>query len=237
MKNIFLTALIVTPMIANADNWSTPTGATPSGLTIASREELGIPEQLKKEEIIRSQAMEQQGYVEVENRYARYLLGLMRRAPAEIKSYRGTANVGDTHLKKTADEIKLSFDFKAIPVDSKNIIGYAPIGGYIKTPREGWTGIKTFFDGKDLGICAYEYTDLALSHGAVLMEKKSIKYYVNNKPAFVSAEGNRSSGYSYSVTWYNNIKVSRLDCATQTFQKGLTDKMMALAKKIDFTIF
>jgi hypothetical protein len=237
MKNIFLlTALLSSSLMSYAEESAYPVTqpfALTHSLTIVSEKELKVPKELQQQTLKTQQEMKQKGYHETNNRYAQFLLGLKRTATDEIRAYRGTQNVADTHLKQNLQDIKLAFEFKALPIDNKNIIGYAPIGSYVKLPKEGWNGIKVFFEDKDLGMCAYEFTDLNLSNGGVMLTKEYTKYIVNNKPTFILVEGNDNSGFVYTVTWYNSIKVSTVDCATQKSQKGLTDKILEIAKKID----
>ena len=234
MKKILLRSLFIIPIIAYADNWTPP---ITHKLTIISENEIGAPKELKEETLQKRTAIKTKGFNEKENPYARFLLNLKMNAVSEIRAFRGTTDPSDTHLKENPKAIPLAFTFKKLPIDNSAIIGYAPIGTYVTTPHEGWNGIKVFFEDKALGTCAYEYTNLKLSNGGVLMTKEGLQYSVNNKPTIISAEGNNESGYTYSVTWYNDIEVSRLDCATMLFQKGLTDNLMELSKKIDSKMF
>lgn len=231
MKKILLSALLIAPM-AYADDWTPP---ITHSLTIISEKELKTPPQLKEENLKRQKAMKLQGYVREESRYAKFLLGLKAHSSDEIKAFRGSPKE-DTHLKKTVDEIELAFSLKKLPIDDSAIIGYAPIGSYVAQPKKGWNGLKAFFEMNN-AICAYEFTDLKLSNGGVIMTKEGLEYLVNNKPTVMSAEGSDASGYTYSITWYNDIKVSRLDCATKSFRKELPSKMLALSRKIDSKLF
>jgi len=231
MKKILLSTLIFAPIIAFSDDWTPP---VTHSLMIMSEKELGTPKALKEENFNRQREMTLNGYVnKEENRYAQFLFGLKKNSFDEIRAFRGNSDPTDTHLKKSPNEIKLAFSYKKLPINEKSIIGYAPIGSYVEKPKEGWNGIKTFFEKDGLGICAYEFTDLKLSNGGVILEKEKVKYSVNNKPTLTLVEGSESSGYVYSVTWYNDTKVSQLDCASKSFNKDSIDKMIQFAKQID----
>lgn len=238
MKNILLTmlpVLLVSPLTSIASE-TNPFVNTHS-LQIVSQNDLQLelmyPKELKQEILNFHEEMAKKGYHETNNRYAEFLLNLNNNAQDEIRSYRGTQETSDSHLKKTYKEIKLAFEFKKPPIDDKNIVGYAPSGSYIKTPKEGWNGLGFFFNDKNLGICSYNFTDLNLSNGSVTLPKEYTKYLVNNKPTFISVEGNDNNGFVYTVTWYNSLKVSTLDCATIHYQKDMSNKVLAFAKVID----
>lgn len=165
--------------------------------------------------------------------YVSFLKNIKKNAPQEIRSFKESTDTEDSHLKGSANEIKLAFRFKKLPIDDKNIIGYAPIGTYKKSP-EGWNGIKIFFDNPETrNVCAYEFTDMEISHGGVALNKDKTAYTINKKPTLTGIEGNQNIGFEYSVIWYNNLKVSRIDCINNTYDKSIIDKMTQLAIKID----
>lgn len=204
-------------------------------LVMVSDKEIPLSAEYRKEIELKKLQVKNKGYYNTTriDDYTKFLLGIKKNSVQEIKSYKGTQDKNDTHLKKSAQEIKLAFKFKKLPIDDKNIIAYTPVGSYVSDP-EGWNGIKIFFDNHEVGnICAYEFFDLELSHGGVMMSRDGVKYSVNNKPTVTDVEGNPIVGFVYSVVWYNNLKVSRIDCVTKSFDKTVTDKMLKLAKKID----
>lgn len=204
-------------------------------LIIVSDKEMPFTDESRQEMMVKKMQIEKNGYyaTNLMDDYILYLKRIQKNAPQEIKAFKGTMNKGDTHLKQSVDEIKIAFRFKKLPIDEKNVIAYAPVGSYVKKP-EGWNGIKIFFNNPEVGnICAYEFTDLNLSDGGVLMSKEGITYNVNMKPTITSIEGNPSLGFVYSVTWYNNIQVSRIDCVSNLIDKSITEKMLLLANRID----
>jgi hypothetical protein len=236
MKRFLLTALMVSPLVSYALGAEEPFVNTHS-LQIISENDIEkrgmIPREFKQEVLNFHKEMKEKGYHEINNRYAQFLLNLKLTAQDEIRSYRGTTDVGDSHLKQSANEVPLAFDFKKLPINEKNIIGYAPTGSYVKSPKEGWNGIVSFFEDTNLGTCSYNFTDLNLSNGSITLTKEYTKYLVNNKPTYVGVEGNDQSGFVYTITWYNSLKVSTLNCATLKYDKNMSNNLIDLAKKID----
>lgn len=231
MKKILVTFLALPLMAHAADEPSEPFSG--NGLQIVPFAEQRLPESMKLEIKKEKLEVEKNGFHQTsgENTYAQYLFNLKRNANDEIRAYRGTQNVYDTHLKQSFSDIKLAFQFKKLPVSDKDIIGYTATGTYVKSP-EGWNGIKVFFTDKTLGICAYEFTDLNLSNGGVQLVKEDLKYTINNKPTSTVIEGNQSSGFTYSVIWYDGIKVNTVDCAQKDYSKATIGKVIALANDI-----
>ena len=153
-------------------------------------------------------------------------MNLPKKAPKEIRDYRG-ADVSDTHLKKTSQEINLAF--KINWNEPQNIIGYAAINGY----NNGWTGIKTFFTDSKLGVCSYSYLDFVSSQGAVVLPKESTAYLINKKPSNKTITGSYSGGFIYTVNWYTEKSANTLECANMKFDKSLLNDVISIANKID----
>lgn len=233
MKKYLLLVLLATSINCHADM----NIRNVHSLMIIADKEMPYSAEFREERKIKKFQIEKNGYYATNHmdNYILFLKGIQGKALKEIKAYKGIIDKNDTHLKQSANEIKLAFPFKKLPIDEGNIIAYTPVGSYVKSP-EGWNGIKIFFHNKNIGnVCAYEFTDLNLSNGGVLMSKEGISNNVNNKPTVVSVEGNPSLGYIYSVAWYNNIKVSRIDCLSNKVDKSITEKILRLANKIDKT--
>jgi hypothetical protein len=204
-------------------------------LTIVPMAKLNIPEQMKVE-IMKNKAEEKQkGYHEMDSSYAQYLLNLKRTAPGEIKAFR-VNNAFDTHLKNEISDIHLAFNFKPLTmVKTENIIGYAPIGSYVKEGDRdlGWSGIKAFFMDQTLGACAYSFFDLQISHGAVQLNAETTEYLVNHKPSSTSVEGSLNSGFVYNVNWFDETKMHQLECANMAYTKQTLRRLVFLANQID----
>lgn len=230
MKKIIFSLALTVPLVSLAipsSNFKT------DDITYVSRAEMQEPTELRVLIDGRIKEMSEKGFIEQYNPYAQYLLNLKKTSINEIRAYRNLQDKEDTHLKGKSEELKLAFDYKDLPVNHDAIIGYAPIGSYVQKPREGWNGIKVFFETKELGVCGYEFTDLKLSNGGVMIDKENVKFLINKKPTILSAEGDKASGFVSSVIWYNKLQVNRLDCAKVQFQKDLIELMISFANDID----
>lgn len=202
-------------------------------VTIVPFASFNIPEELKKQDIMIREEIKEKGYHEDDNEYAKFLINLKKTSTSELMAYKQSYDVYDTHIKNSPSDIKLAIDFKKLPIIDNTVIGYAPIGSYVKSPKEGWNGIKVFFEDEKLGTCSYEFTDLALSHGGIQLPKEFIKYFVNGKPSSQYVEGNANMGFTYTVTWYNGLKTNSLDCASKDYSKDEINDVIELAKRID----
>jgi hypothetical protein len=177
-------------------------------------------------------AQTQKTYIETTTRdkYMQFFLNLNKTAPAEIKSFKNSNDLYDTHLKSSVSEIKLSIPFnKLTPINDSEIIGYAAIGSY----NNGWTGIRTFFTRSDLGVCSYSFEKFI----AISAEKNKISYVVNKKPSFSVIEGNYKVGFIYTLSWDDDKKDSvfdhKLECVNKNMNSEIMTKMIALANQID----
>jgi len=229
-KLIIVPLLFVTPIL-NASTLE-PFPSTDRGIKYVEQSELNIPPAFKQEMIASQNAMQKQGYIEKDNSYINELMSMRKNALREIRDSKKIANPYDTHLKGRLSDIKLSFGYKGIPnLDKKNIIGYAPAGGYKKDngKPEGWTGIATFFETKELGSCEYSFNHIL----AIQLVKDTVKFLVNNKPTNTMVEGVPHNGFLYDVTWYTDTTMSSLRCANKKFDLTIKNKMIELARKID----
>jgi hypothetical protein len=176
----------------------------------------------------------QKGYQENELNNANFLLNLKSNARKEIMQNNFSAyGDHDTHLKNHYSDIKLAFNFNGIAaINESTVIGYAAIGSYVKNnTQDGWDGIRVFFDGHELGICAYAYNTI---YGAQLYSE-TVEYKVNNKPSLTVIEGNHNNGFTYLVEWFNESNMSTLECSNKKLDKTILDKLIMLANKIDAT--
>jgi hypothetical protein len=99
--------------------------------------------------------------------------------------------------------------------------------------HNGWTGIKIFFENKDLGSCVYSLNNMSLTHGAVNISEDSVRYDVNKLPNTLRVEGNNNSGFLYDINWYDQIFSKELECAKATFNKETVRKLIDYARIIE----
>ncbi len=171
-------------------------------------------------------------YVETneQDRLIRFFLQLKNNALQEIQAFKNSNDLEDTHLKSSFSEIKLSIPFSKIKeIPDTEIIGYAPIGSY----KDGWTGIRMFFEGNSVGICSYSLEKFL----GINADSSKIYYLINKKPSFVSIEGSYNLGFLYVLSWDDDKKTSvydhKLECVNKNLNRNIMSKMIDLAIKID----
>jgi hypothetical protein len=201
----------------------------PKTVSFISEKEI-FPEEMVNKSNLKRKDMKEKGYHESDSNkmYLKYLLSLKNRAPKEISDNKNNKNPYDTHLKASLKEIKLAFKFKQPPIEQSAIIGYAAGNTY----QDGWTGIAVFFvEGES--TCSYEYDDLSLSNGAIMILKERTTYEINNKPTIISVIGNHKNGFVYKAVWNNKLQKHKLSCANSSYKKSITDYVLKKAIDID----
>lgn len=144
----------------------------------------------------------------------------------------------DTHLKETIEEMKISYPFKGVPQELvKNHNGYAVTGGFRRVdngdPIDGWTGAAHFFDSHEAGSCCFTENNLKAAHGGAELFQELITYDVKNNPTMLYVSGNKLTGYTWHITWYNGYFMRELECANKKFNPDFKEKVIILANKIE----
>lgn len=174
------------------------------------------------------QQIKTKGFYEVDNPEARTIMNMRNIKPLPVGSY----NPADTNVKSTITDVGLAFPFEGVPVDSKNVVGFAGAGLYDK----GWTGVTEIFLDRELGTCQYTLNNLKLSHGSELVPQEVARKDVYGKITTIDIRGSLKFGYTYSIHWADDKFMNDLQCANTTFNKNNNDKLVALAKKIDNSV-
>ncbi len=161
-----------------------------------------------------------------------FFLKLKSNAPQEIKEFNDSKDKYDTHLKSDLSKIELSFSFvKPTVISEKEIIGYAAIGSY----KNGWNGIRIFFEKENIGICSYSYQNYI----SISAPESKIKYFIHKKPSFKLILGNNNTGFMYKISWNDDKKISvdeyLLECVNKNLDERILDKMVALSNQIDIS--
>jgi hypothetical protein len=169
--------------------------------------------------------IKEKGYYDTYNSDAKVIMNMRNMKP--IKE--GTSDPKDTHLKSTIADVGLAFTFNGVPVDPKNVVGFAASGSYEK----GWNGVTEIFTDPDLGSCQYSLNNIKLSHGSAFVPEEVARYDVNGKVTILDVRGNTKSGYTYKIYWADATSMNDLICADMTFDKTKTEKLIDIAKKID----
>ena len=203
-----------------------PASAMAAGLTLQTNSEYksdmpqGTAEFLQQQENSNAVSIKRFGYIEEDSIAARFLM--------EMKNGRNLHFTleDDTNLKKNLKDLKLSFKFKDIP----GAIAYSPLGS---RSDKGWSGVKVFFNTKDAGFCAYSYMYIDSTHMTVKIDKSQIKTNVNEKPLFNEVSGSVSSGFVYSVNWYDKGAINMLDCVNEQYDVSINQKVINQVKQIE----
>ena len=77
---------------------------------------------------------------------------------------------------------------------------------------------------------------MKLAKGAIFIPQESVRYDINKKVTTVFVEGSKNSGFIYNVTWNDDTYNHFLICAHMTLDNSITNRMIALAKRIDKNI-
>ena len=182
----------------------------------------GTEEYLEKYDV-RDEQIKRNGYAVEDSAYSRRLLDMKAGKNLDF------TKENDTHLKKDVKDIQLAFKFNSYP----NAIAYAPVGTYTSS---GWTGVKVFFDTKNMGFCSYFYMNLEASNITAKIDNTDNKNYINNKPTFNEVIGSPSSGFLYTTRWYDKNSVNMLECVNKTYDASIIEKLVGHAKIIDKTM-
>lgn len=192
-------------------------------IQIVSLKDMAYPESLKKEMQKFNDMQKQNGFVQTDNEYTRKLLSMRYR---NLK-FSASTDPSERELKKTAAEVPTTFTYKSVVPNS---IAYAGIG---IVSNKGFSGIKTFFDGRELGMCTLSAFSRQGVTKPIQLNKDGLRYDVHAKPTRITIEGSHNAGFMYSVRWYDKDFIRDLECANLQYDKSIVNKMITLARKID----
>lgn len=204
-----------------------------SGVRVTPRNTLSSPSWTKSKDIADAKQMAELGYIKEDSSRAKYLLHfkdiVKKNAAIEAKMNKPE----QTYLRKKTEDMKMAYSYFGVKQSFMDeYIGIAPVGAYVKSPQEGWSGAVQFFKS-DLGMCAFTENNIEVSHGAARVAEESARYDINGKISLVNVTGTDASGYLYSVKWFDNTFIRELECANNHFSKQTTAKLIEMAKKVD----
>lgn len=203
-----------------------------SYVKVVPSSEINVPEEFKAEQELISKQRKEKGYSSINTEGAASLLALKYKSKSGVKRNQNNSDTTDTSMRENISDIKLAFFYKGIPfVDADKVIGFSPMGGWIDSA--GWSGVTEFFNDKDLGVCSFVLSNIALTHGYVILSADQVKYAVMGKPTTTFIDGSPSIGFIYNVSWYDKIFSHELECANTVFSKDIIRKMIILSNQID----
>lgn len=148
-------------------------------------------------------------------------------------NYNANANNHDRNsavIRKNIADIHMAYSFIPVPdADMSKAYGFAACGTFNK----GWTGVTEYFQKQDIGNCAYTDYNFSLAHATANAIDAVVRYDVNNKVTTVHVEGNKDSGYLYTVAWMDSNYYRTLECASKRDVGNMTAQVIALAQRID----
>ena len=148
-------------------------------------------------------------------------------------NYSANANNHDRNsavLRKNIADIHMAYSFTPVPdADISELYGFAACGTF----NNGWTGVAEYFQTQAVGNCAYTENNFALAHATANATDAVVRYDVNNKVTTVRLEGNKDSGYLYTVAWMDSTYFRTLECAAKRDDENVAAQVIALAQGID----
>jgi hypothetical protein len=233
MKKILLvTGVLLLSLlnIALAEDTASPFPNAKKGINIIPIAKINLSPEMKKHILKNKISIVNNGYEDTSetDESVISLFALEKNAREEIKKFDNDKNPYDTHLKSSLSKINLAFNLKGIPrIDTKNVIGYAAVGGYVKA--NGWDGFVEFISDKNLGICSYTTYKIE----KVILDKETTEYLVNGKASNKSIAGNLNTGFLYTLNWYTDERLYTFVCANKSYKEDVISKMMSMARVID----
>jgi len=139
-------------------------------------------------------------------------------------------NPNSAVLRKSISEINMAYPAISVArADVSKHYGFAACGTF----NHGWTGVAEFFQKEKLGSCAYTEYNFALAHATAKVDEKNVRDDVNHKVTTIHVEGNKDSGYVYTVAWMDEQYYRTLECANKHDAPDMITDVIALAQRID----
>lgn len=203
------------------------------GITITDKSP-NFSQKLRDKDYLMREQLKNKGYMITNTDMPRWLENIKISGKSDIISSQKDNDLYDTNLKAHASNIKLAFPFRELPmISSSEIIGFGASGSWVN----GWTGIVEIFNNKNLGICYYSINNMTLVHGSVQINRRSVRYDINNNPNTVSVEQGDNLAFLYQIDWYtnknNHLYSQSLQCTTKAYNSETTVKLTELAREIE----
>ena len=228
-------ALVAATQYLETQNLPVPDG----GINIVSRNSFKMSKEMMALEDKQINQLKTNGTVNEYSEKAQFLINFPNIVEEHYKKYAGNNDDRSTHMRNFLGFIKFAFTFPTVnDNDVETLYGYAPGGSFVtesESPsnKEGWTEGAEYFKNDSAGVCVLMVNPIKVTHASTNVAKESINYAVNNKVTILYSHGNASSGYLYSVKWFDETYFRELDCATPNFDRVTMVKVVEIAKGID----
>lgn len=222
MKTIQLLTLMTFSTIVLANNPWEQFPEREEGINI-------IPTSQKQEKYFLE--LQTNGYIKEHNKNALSLIQEVSKAANELRTFSNNNDPRSTHLRPKAEDIKFAFTFPEVKYDdATKIYGFAPLIAY---SNNQWTGGTELFESKFGFSCKLNVNAAKLNHSSVFISEKNKTNKVNGKVTTQLINGDDKYGYIYIVSWYDDTYFRDLECASNTLDLTVLDKMIEIAKRAD----
>lgn len=160
------------------------------------------------EDIKRQDEFKSKGYIETYQEYAKYLLDLQK---AKDKKHFFKSQYFEDKIFDKFEQISLMSSIR--PTEALHELKSFGISGMGSYTDNGWNGYRIYFEGKNKEMCSFSYMSLNSTDGCVFLDTVTSSHKVKDMDATYMVEGDKVSGYLYSINWYSKDTVSMLDCA------------------------
>lgn len=202
------------------------------GVQIMPEKQMSQYKTFKHENERNRRDMAELGYIKKSSPGAAALLFIQQEPKTFVNKNGGDSEFVSTEMQKSITYINMAYTFIGVPyTEMSKEIGVAPYLTYIKD--QGWVGAVQYFVNDKIGNCSFAENNVKLSHGSVIVAKEVAREDVNGKVTVVTVSGDNEDGFLYEVEWYDQTFFRTLQCATKSFSKNATQKVIELAKRID----
>ena len=204
-----------------------------SGINLVPRAMLGLPAEVIERGLKDEESIKKNGYISENTTRPMELINFKSHALTQMNQYKDNTNAYSTHIRQNAQDLKLGFAFNGIPNNLHvKTIGFVPQGAFHEESN-GWSGAVQFFEKKDVGTCAYAIRNVSVSQTAAQLAIEDVTYSINNKATLKSIRGNKNSGFTYKIEWFDTENFHELECANMNYSEDLNNSVIELAKQID----
>ncbi len=212
-----------------------------SGIKLVPRAMLGLPPEFiskGEKELIE---FRENGYVKTYTNIPKELISI---TPDLVKKelmspYRNMKSY--TGLKSSVSQFQLGFKFPTLAENKTlkhsnpqiKLIAATPMGSY-HDDLGGWSGASEYFTYEGIGTCSYSVMNVKASHTAAQLAQEDVTYTIHDKATLLKpVKGSDSSGYLYSLKWFDDVNFHELECANMHYSADTNAAVIELAKKID----
>lgn len=202
------------------------------GVKIVPEKEMSSYSEKKEERLKFKSDIQKFGYIKEDNPSTNLLLNLSITSQRDLKAHGNNGDPRSTHLKRSLHDLRMAYIPTQLPssvVDT--YVGAAPYLTYLKD--QGWVGVIQFFINNNIGNCAFSENNVKLSRGSIVIAKEDVRNDVNDKTTTVEVMGTPSSGFTYTIEWFDDSFFRKVECANKNYSTDLTNSVIQIAKTID----